>query len=306
MILLWGLAEDTPLAYVRQALQDLKAPVVLVDQRKVLETSIELCVGGSVEGTIHMSEQEVDLAEVTAVYLRPYGSDRLPVVREASRDGPELAHAIAVDDTIFCWTEVTAALIVNRPSAMASNESKPYQLSLIGSHGFLVPDTLITTDPQAVREFWSEHGMVVYKSISGVRSIVSRLTNRDLTRLEQVVWCPTQFQQYIPGLDYRVHVVGDEVFSCEVVSEADDYRYAGNQAATVDIRACEVPADISDRCRALTAGLGLRVAGIDLRRRPDGRWFCFEVNPSPAFSYYQAHTAQPISEAIARLLAVEQ
>jgi hypothetical protein len=30
---------------------------------------------------------------------------------------------------------------------------------------------------------------------------------------------------------------------------------------------------------------------------------CFEVNPSPGFSYYEGHTGQPISAAIARYLA---
>jgi D-alanine-D-alanine ligase-like ATP-grasp enzyme len=47
----------------------------------------------------------------------------------------------------------------------------------------------------------------------------------------------------------------------------------------------------------------LAVAGIDLRQNVDGDWYCFEVNPSPAFTYYQEATDQPISRAIARLLA---
>jgi hypothetical protein len=30
--------------------------------------------------------------------------------------------------------------------------------------------------------------------------------------------------------------------------------------------------------------------------------YCFEVNPSPAYSYYESHTGQPISAALARYL----
>jgi D-alanine-D-alanine ligase-like ATP-grasp enzyme len=48
--------------------------------------------------------------------------------------------------------------------------------------------------------------------------------------------------------------------------------------------------------------MGLLVAGIDLRRTPDGRWSCFEVNPSPGFTYYQDKTGHPIDQAIAELL----
>ena len=52
----------------------------------------------------------------------------------------------------------------------------------------------------------------------------------------------------------------------------------------------------------MASGMSLVVAGIDLRRAPDARWFCFEVNPSPAFVYYEEATGQPIGNAIARLL----
>ena len=182
---------------------------------------------------------------------------------------------------------------------MASNGSKPYQASLIQEFGFAVPATLLTTDPAAVLEFWEQHGTVVYKSISGVRSIVAQLSSSRLTDLEKVRWCPTQFQQHIRGTDYRVHVVGDDIFPCEVLSTADDYRYAPD---TVGRRACALPEDVVGKCRTMATALGLIVAGIDLRRNPEGEWYCFEVNPSPAFTYYQQATGQPIADAIAALL----
>jgi glutathione synthase/RimK-type ligase-like ATP-grasp enzyme len=48
----------------------------------------------------------------------------------------------------------------------------------------------------------------------------------------------------------------------------------------------------------------LPFAGIDLRRRGgDGAWVCFEVNPSPGFSFYESRTGQPIARAVARYLA---
>jgi glutathione synthase/RimK-type ligase-like ATP-grasp enzyme len=44
------------------------------------------------------------------------------------------------------------------------------------------------------------------------------------------------------------------------------------------------------------------VAGIDLRCTPENEWYCFEVNPSPAFTYYQGTSNNEIGEAIAQLL----
>lgn len=283
-VLLWGLAEERPIAAVREALADLGTPTLVLDQGAVLATSVEVSVAAEVRGAVRLGRRRFDLRAIRSVYLRPHESCRLP----------------AVDAALFAWSEVTPALAVNRPSASGPNGSKPYQGELIRRCGFAIPETLVTTDPDAARAFWDEHGEVVYKSVSAVRSIVARLRPEHAARLADVAACPTQFQRRIPGLDHRVHVVGDEIFSCAIHSDADDYRYAGGRA--VDIRACDLPPAIADRCRRLAAALDLPLAGIDLRRDPDGAWYCFEVNPSPAFTYYAAATGQPIAAAVARLL----
>jgi len=302
MILLFGVPGDTPLARVHAESIRQGHAVALIDQRAVLETEADVVFGSEVEGTIRIRGQVIDLSSVTAVYLRPYGLDQLPALQGLDRHGPEWRHAMNFTETVTAWTELSPALVVNRLSAMASNGSKPYQSRLIRSHGFETPVTLVTTDPEAVREFWLRHGTVIYKSISGVRSIVTRLTADHVERLSLLRWCPTQFQQYIPGNDYRVHVVGEETFGAEIVSEADDYRYAGRKGFEVKLRVWQPPSELAERCRSLARMLGLHVAGIDLRYHPSGRWFCFEVNPSPAFTYYQDETGQPIDAAVARLL----
>jgi glutathione synthase/RimK-type ligase-like ATP-grasp enzyme len=185
---------------------------------------------------------------------------------------------------------------------MASNGSKPYQAELIRAAGFDVPDTLVSTDPAAVLEFRERCGSVIYKSISGVRSIVSRLCVDDRERLDDIANCPTQFQQYVRGVDYRVHVVGDAVFASEIVCGSDDYRYAGRQGLEAEIRPFAIEPGLAKRCVGLASRLDLPVAGIDLRRTPEGRWYCFEVNPSPGFTFYEEATGQKIADAIAALL----
>ena len=302
MILLLGVPADTPLAMVRAELLRQGQSVVLVDQREVLKMEVDVTFGRDVTGTLRIGEQVVDLSSITAVYLRSYGLDQLPALRDLDRKSPQWLHAVSVTETISAWTELSSALVVNRLSVMASNGSKPYQSRIIHAHGFEVPDTLITTDPDAVREFWLRYGSVIYKSTSGVRSIVNRLTAENAERLSHLHWCPTQFQQYIPGNDYRVHVVGEEVFASEIVSEADDYRYASRRGHNTSLRPWQIPAALAQRCHDLARSLELPVAGIDLRYHPAGEWFCFEVNPSPAFSYYENQTGQPIAAAVARLL----
>jgi glutathione synthase/RimK-type ligase-like ATP-grasp enzyme len=85
-----------------------------------------------------------------------------------------------------------------------------------------------------------------------------------------------------------------------VPSSADDYRYPNESP---EIRACSLPPDLVEKCRNLAATARLPFAGIDLRRTAEGDWFCFEVNPSPGFVYYEEATGQPIARSVARFLA---
>jgi len=311
MILLWGLLEDSPLRAIHTALLRLLdfTDIIFIDQENMLDTKIDLIVGPDLKCVLYNDKQAADLSSVTAAYLRPYSSDYLshPENRKNGDENDDnnndaQLHIAQVEDILLSWAELTPALVVNKPSKMASNNSKPYQSAMIRALGFKIPDTLITTEPIAALEFWKKHGRVIYKSISGIRSIVSCLTPEHLQRLENVCNCPTQFQQYIEGVEYRIHVVGDKIFACQIISPSDDYRYAVLHGQTVDIRPCVIPADIAERCKILASHMGLSVAGIDLRCTPNDEWYCFEVNPSPAFTYYQEASGQHIDEAIAELL----
>jgi glutathione synthase/RimK-type ligase-like ATP-grasp enzyme len=281
MILLWGSPQDTPLRQVMTALHRCRRPHVLVDQDATVATVASVSRDGP-SGVVMLNGEEFDLRTVTAAYLRPQS-------RTVS----------TVDRLLGAWADATTdPIIVNRPAAMSANACKPFQLRWIAQHGFATPATLITTNAKAARDFKSIHGEVIYKSISGVRSIVSRL--RDAHVLEDLQYCPTQFQEYIPGVDYRAHVVGEELFTCRVESDAVDYRYA--QDIPVRLARAELPEEVAGRVLMMVRDMGLLLAGVDLRFSPTGRWYCFEVNPSPGFTFFADATNQPIADAVAQLL----
>jgi glutathione synthase/RimK-type ligase-like ATP-grasp enzyme len=275
---------------VREALERRGTPYLFLDQGSPPPTDHGFSFGERVRG--HLGRW--DLSEVSGVFLRPSSGLHK---RAASLAHPDESWRFV--GRLITFLEFSSARVINRISAQASNLSKLFQLALIRAHGFAVPEFVATTDPDAVRAFAARHGGVVYKSLSSVRSIVHRVGDEQWKRLADVCTCPTLFQEYIPGPDYRVHVVGDKVFTTLVASDEDDYRFDyGTERVAVD-----TPTELSHRCIALARGLGLLVAGIDLRRAPDGRWVCFEVNPSPAFSYFEPPGSYPIADAIAELLS---
>ncbi|MGA2597914.1 MAG: RimK domain-containing protein ATP-grasp [Bryobacteraceae bacterium] len=301
MILIWSVLGDSVAAAVAAAVERLGSEFRFFDQHDAAKAELEISVGLGVTGWLRLPNGHLKLEEISGVYVRPHESRRLPAMAGAA--DAILRRAAILDQALLGWSEIAPARILNRPSAMASNNSKPYQSSLIQAQGFAIPETLVTTDKDALEAFWEKHGSIVYKSISGVRSIVTRMTPAHRQRFAVLANCPTQFQQWIPGTDFRAHVVGRDVFACRVESSATDYRYPCCEEDAPKIQAQDFPDDIRERCVGLAASLGLLLAGIDLRRTPDNRWFCFEVNPSPAFTYYEQLSGQPIADAVARLLA---
>lgn len=307
MILLCGIPSETPLAMVRERLEELNIPYVLFNQRRFneMELAFEIA-GGRTSGFLKVDAELYRLEDFRGVYTRQMDDRLLPELKDQPERSPARMKSRALHDALTRWTEITEARVVNRAAPQGSNFSKPYQGQLIREEGFLIPETLITNDPELVRSFYRERGRVIYKSISGVRSIVQVLEEGDLSRLERIRWCPTQFQEFIEGTNVRVHVVGREVFATAARTEATDYRYAQQQVGDyATLEAMELSPELSEKCVRLAARLRLAFAGIDLKITPDGRAFCFEVNPSPAFSYYEANTGQPIALALARYLCGE-
>jgi glutathione synthase/RimK-type ligase-like ATP-grasp enzyme len=90
------------------------------------------------------------------------------------------------------------------------------------------------------------------------------LVDRDLERLDLLRAAPVCFQELLPGVDLRVHVIDGEVIAAiEILADAIDSRQHERELRVVKldeetrrvcVRACEV--------------LGLRFTGTDLKGQP--------------------------------------
>ena len=97
--------------------------------------------------------------------------------------------------------------------------------------------------------------------------------------------------------------VNTAIFATAVSADVTDYRYAYREGGQTELKAIELPDELSERCVRLSQALGLAFSGIDLIITPDNQAYCLEVNPSPAFNYYETSTGQPIAQAVAQYLA---
>lgn len=298
MILLLGLPTEPPLARAIEAAQDHGLAHCVIDQKALGQWQVDLRIDPDrgCTGVLQGPDECIPLDTIDGAYVRLVDKT------------PEEPQAASTQARLLEWLDMAPTRVANRPCDMLSNMSKTYQAHLIRQAGLHIPDTLVTNDPKDALAFIDECRQaadgVIYKSISGTRSIVQTFEDADRARLDHIRWCPTQFQRQVRGFDVRVHVVGQQVFATRIHSQAVDYRYARRQMGEdAELSITTLDENTAQACRDLSSRLQLPFTGIDLRFTPEGKAVCFEANPCPAYSYYESHTGAPIARALVHWLA---
>ncbi|MEP7253782.1 MAG: hypothetical protein ABI683_15420 [Ginsengibacter sp.] len=302
MILVCGIPSEPPIELLTDELDIIGAKYVMWNQREFNKTDISffLTAEGRIIGTLQYGDHEYDLEKFTAIYSRLTDWNTLPEIENDSsaalRKKCEHIHVL-----LQLFIDNSFARVINRSEDMMSNNSKPYQMFLAKEAGLNIPDTLVTTNKEMALDFYEEKQKdLIYKSISGTRSIVQKLKEDDLPKLDKLFFCPTQFQEFVEGQNMRVHVINENTIATLIDSKATDYRYAaagGGEPAKLNHT--ELKAKDKLRCIEFSRDLGLFFSGLDFKENVDGMLTCFEANPMPGYSYYEQSASQPIAYTLA-------
>ena len=249
MIVFCGVPSEEPLRLAIEAAEKRDVPFLVLKQRDSHHLGLRLTLTGhGLDGTLAVGDASYRLSDIDGIYSRTIESTVLPENRATRGRKPDMAavERSRVFHEAFCqWLELADCRVLNRPGPMGSNMSKPYQCQLIRHCGFEIPVTLVTNDAAEVLAFHRMHQRVIFKSISAIRSIVREFNPTDKQALRRLRHLPTQFQAFVPGVNVRVHTVGERVFATEVVTEATDYRYAGRDGHDLKMQPAELPDDVA-------------------------------------------------------------
>jgi len=250
---------------------------------------------------------EIDFRQVRSAWWRrpqPFGLDQ--AVGGADDRHFALSETHAAVGGLWSLLEATW---MNEPDRDERAGRKAYQLKAARAAGLLVPRTCITSDPEHARAFIAaERGKVIYKTFTATESTwreTRLLRDGEAELLDAVRFAPVIFQEHIPATaDLRITVVGDEVFPAAIRvppgAYAYDFRMVMNDVA---IAPHVLPQPVAEGLRRLMKALGLVYAAIDMRLTPEGDHVFLEVNPAGQWLFVEQATKQPISEAIAGVLA---
>lgn len=247
------------------------------------------------------------ISSISAFYLRRFllmpveesEDDAVLTVRQRRIEAATLAE---ISSLFSSWLKVeqdSGKPLINPLTDPDIHSIKGYQLCLARGLGLSVPETLLTNDPQAVKDFTTEVGEIIYKPLTGGAS-TQPLMSKDLTpdRLSLLKNAPVLFQKRIYGQDVRVFVIEDRIVSsCVIHSQTLDFR-----DSKVRLERFSLPSSVTAQCRAIARALNLRFTAIDFKRTPEGEYFFFEANTSPMFTVYSRLSGDPVDEALADYL----
>jgi glutathione synthase/RimK-type ligase-like ATP-grasp enzyme len=210
-------------------------------------------------------------------------------------------------------SSVPRARWVDHPVVQAEFDNKPIQLHIAQHYGFVIPDTLITNEPEAVRSFGLRRRVVI-KQLSNLSYIGINQSCECIytTPVEEPHWeyvdeirtCPVMLQQRIEKVaDVRITVVGSEAFPAKITSNSHNPNVVDFRARTEErIESIEIPDHLRHAVIEMTKHMGLRYAAFDFGLTEENHYVFFEANVGGNWLWIEKDTGMPISRRLADLL----
>lgn len=207
---------------------------------------------------------------------------------------------------------------LNTPQALNNARLKAYQLRVAAEQDLMVPQSIITADPEVAKQFCAQ-GPVVFKPLveSNIRGDGEKmllipttlLTKRHIERLALIRNQYILLQRYIEKrYELRITFVDGELFVAKQTPSANlsaiptDWRLLQiNGKSTYE--PSRVSEDLERKITGLMQKLDLNFATLDFAVDFQGRHFFLEVNPNGQWFGYADDIGLPAAAAIARFLA---
>jgi glutathione synthase/RimK-type ligase-like ATP-grasp enzyme len=207
------------------------------------------------------------------------------------------------------------AFWVNPPDAITRAGRKPVQHQIAHDVGFTTPATIYTNDPEAIRSFIVRRGgRIVYKTFHGVSwcdgqtrwtPYTSLITEDSLVEDDLLRAAPGIYQEIVEkAYELRITIMGEWVFSAKIDSQNTETGRLDWRKSYHELRmeSCEIPLEVSQRCREMLRRLGIVFACFDVIVTPAGQYVFLELNETGQFLFLERFTGLPLLDAFSEFL----
>jgi glutathione synthase/RimK-type ligase-like ATP-grasp enzyme len=248
----------------------------------------------------------LDIASLDAIWFRRWNHPQQNIPPLADPAQVEVVHR-------SCSTTLLGGLLtsfrgawVSTPEATRRAENKLVQLRAAQAAGFVVPQTLISQNPLAIRAFCASlPSPAVIKTVHGTprsQLFSLRVTDDHLSDDDALRMCPTIFQEYVPGHRHlRVLCCGRRSYAVQIETEHLDWRL------DLDTPMSPVPleAAVERQLGDVVERLGLRMGVADLKITPAGDPVWLELNPQGQFLFLEGLTGLDLTGVFSDFLREE-
>lgn len=245
-------------------------------------------------------KNRIALSSIDAAYWHQY----LPPMKTGNDDPSfEGWREQELASSLMPWFTYESIQWVNNIEAVRAHQSKPIQLKQACALGAKIPFTYVGNSTEMAYQFCDNIPEVIYKPVKGGRTakFVKKSFNlrKDVHALLQNY--PVTFQAYIDGTNVRSYVLGNEVISVQIDTDALDFRDDTSASPVLTI----VPPHIKTLAVKLCSSLGMKWCAIDWRREHTGEYYFLEANPCPYFLYVEQLTGVDITGRLLNLMGIK-
>ncbi|MFF4490741.1 ATP-grasp ribosomal peptide maturase [Streptomyces sp. NPDC001544] len=307
-VLILTTEEDVTADMVVLRLNESGVPVVRFDPAD-LTRGVALSgefVHGGCRGHLSVAGRLVSMNGLRSIWVRRPGAAAARAAQPSDWLTEESSQAL------YGMLRSTDARWMNHPDAAHRARHKPWQLRLAQRSGLAVPATVITTFPQAARDFAERFPDLVVKPVSGAhpqeppRAVPTSRVAPDAD-FAAVAFGPTLLQRRVAKrADIRLTVVGERLLAARkpVAPDADpddvDVRFAPSAGPWAPV---DVPPRVAEAVHRYMKDAELAYGAFDFAEDADGIWWFLECNQSGQFGFVEMDTGQPIAHSIAEWLA---
>lgn len=269
-------------------------------------------VAGEHVGSVRFHHGEVQWTVCGRTYV-PSDFDVVWLRRIGKMELPDWLHPddrkfAAVDNAAFfgfLWSPLGASVRwLHSPAVRWNGESKIQQLRQASLVGFQIPDTLISNDPEAIRQFildrsadghgtiFKTFGSMTWIEKDGVReNYTSGITADDLTDPDTIRAVPAIYQSRIEKqYEIRSTFFGGQEYSVRIDSQSSavgrlDWRAIDDLQGVLS--PIELPAEIRGKCLEFMRAMALDMGCFDFIVDRSGNCIFVEVNQQGQFLWVE-------------------
>lgn len=300
-----------------------------IDLVQALEDNVEwevTYVNGKPQSKIFLDSATYDLSKYRAVLSRFYVEKKYYSYKEGQGKVRDIFSRFRDQQQTVVFESLaeifSQCVWVGESVYKSYNSNKIIALKVASELGFKIPETLVSSSPNIVRNFFEHHGrQIIYKPISffdfeGIKirgekhSFNARVKLIDDASIEDVlkrcIASPTIFQKYVDKqYELRITFIGDIPYICGIDSQnSPDGKYDWRVYDMENTRwfAADCPRELIDRCRKYIAKMNVNFGSFDIIYSTDGDYYFLEMNTMPQWLWIQQEVGLPIAQGIASYL----